>query len=56
MIIKNSIDLLLNFEALIGEDATGDEIGDFYFKIMMRPIRKIHPMFQQEIYALHGCT
>jgi hypothetical protein len=32
IIIKDSIDFFLNFEVLIGEEATVDEIGDFYFK------------------------
>lgn len=32
IIIKDSIDFFLNFEEEIGEEATVDEIGDFYFK------------------------
>ena len=32
LIIKDSISFFLNFEEQIGEDATVDEIGDFYYK------------------------
>ena len=32
IIIKDSIDFFLNFEEVLGEEATVDEIGDFYFK------------------------
>ncbi|MRR73922.1 hypothetical protein EKU37_10985, partial [Bacillus anthracis] len=31
-IIRDSIDSFINFEDQIGEDATIDEIGNFYFK------------------------